>query len=264
MTTSDSTILLKQEGPIARIILNRPVALNALNRSMAERLLLICEMIRDSSTIRVVVISGQGRAFMAGGDLDYFHEDLAAAPQAAPTVIGPLHAALSILTHLPQVVMASLHGAVAGAGVGLALACDLVIAAEGTRFNMAYARIGACPDGSNTWSLPRAVGLHKALELILLADFFDAAEAHRLGIVSRVVPLERLDQETEALLRRLAAGPSVAYAHSKRLLRQSSENTIESQMLAESAAFVACTETADFKEGVRAFFDKLPAQFSGQ
>ena len=264
MNTSDDTILFHQDGAIGRIRLNRPIALNALDQTMAERFLAICKTIRDTPSIRVVVISGEGRAFMAGGDLAYFQADIAAAPQSAPKVIGPLHEALSILTSLPQLVVASLHGAVAGAGVSLGLACDLAIAAAGTRFNMAYAKIGASPDGSASWSLPRVVGLHKALELTLLAETFDAAEAQRLGIVSKVVPAEALAEETENLVQRLAAGPSFAYARTKQLLRNSSAHTLEEQMDAEAASFVACAATKDFVEGVGAFFDKREPRFRGE
>ena len=264
MSNSDATILFNVEDKIANIRFNRPPALNALDRTMAEGLLTICKNIKASQDIRVVVISGEGRAFMAGGDLDYFKADLAAAAQAAPTVIDPLHEALSILTNLPQLVIASVHGAVAGAGVSLALACDLSIAAEGTRFNLAYSKIGASPDGSASWSLPRMVGLHKALELTLLAETFDAAEAQRLGMISRVVPAEALAAETEALAQRLAMGPAIAFAKTKQLMRASFARTMEDQMLAERESFIACAQSADFVEGVSAFFDKRPPRFTGK
>lgn len=264
MSNSDATILFDVEEQIARIRFNRPAALNALDRTMAEDLLTICKRIRASQDIRVVVISGEGRAFMAGGDLDYFKVDLAAAAEAAPTVIDPLHKALSILTNLPQLIIASVHGAVAGAGVSLALACDLSIAAEGTRFNLAYSRIGASPDGSASWSLPRMVGLHKALELTLLAETFDAAEAQRLGIITRVVPAEELAAATEVLVQRLVTGPSLAFAKTKQLMRASFARTMEEQMLAERESFIACAKSVDFVEGVSAFFDKRPPQFLGK
>ncbi|MDY7546888.1 enoyl-CoA hydratase-related protein [Glaciimonas sp. CA11.2] len=263
MSNSDATILFHVEDQIANIRFNRPSALNALDRTMAEGLLTICKSIKASQDIGVVVISGEGRAFMAGGDLDYFKADLAAAAQAAPTVIDPLHEALSILTNLPQLVIASVHGAVAGAGVSLALACDLSIAAEGTRFNLAYSKIGASPDGSASWSLPRMVGLHKALELTLLAETFDAAEAQRLGMISRVVPAAALAAETEALAQRLASGPAFAFAKTKQLMRASFARTMEDQMLAERESFIACAKSADFVEGVSAFFDKRPPRFTG-
>lgn len=264
MSISDATILFDVENQIARIRFNRPPALNALNRIMAENLLAICKTIQASPDIRVVIISGEGRAFMAGGDLDYFKADLAGAAQAAPTVIDPLHAALSILTTLPQLILASVHGAVAGAGVSLTLACDLSMAAEGTRFNLAYSKIGASPDGSASWSLPRMVGLHKALELTLLAETFDAAEAMRLGMISRVVPAEALAAETEALAQRLAAGPALAFAKTKQLMRASFTHTLEEQMLAERESFIECAKSADFVEGVSAFFDKRPPHFTGK
>ncbi|MES2536940.1 MAG: enoyl-CoA hydratase-related protein [Pseudomonadota bacterium] len=264
MTPSDAPIQFERDGAIARIRFNRPPALNALTRVMAEGLLEICRTMGSSPDIRVLVISGTGKAFMAGGDLGYFHEDIAAAPRNAPTLIDPLHAALEILTSLPQLVIGSLHGAVAGAGVSMALACDLSIASSDTRFNLAYARIGTSPDGSATWSLPRVVGLHKALELALLADTFDAAEALRLGIVSRVVAPEALAEETEKLAQRLASGPSFAYGKTKQLMRASFSRSLKDQMEAEKASFIECAATADFAEGIGAFFGKRQAQYTGR
>lgn len=214
-------LLYERKGAVAFIRLNRPGALNALNLPMAQAFLEICRQLKEAPEVKMVVLSGAGKAFMGGGDLGWFHDDLANAPDRAAALIEPFHAALGIMTSLPQIVLASVHGAVAGGGFSLALACDLLIAAEGTRFTMAYSKVGTSPDGSGSWSLPRAVGLHKALELALLADAFDAQEAQRLGIVSRVVPLDTLAADTEALAQRLASGPGTAYARTKQLLRSS-------------------------------------------
>lgn len=264
MTTSDSPVLFEREGAIATIRFNRPAALNAIDQAMAESLLTICRTLVSATDIRVVVLCGAGNAFMAGGDLACFHADKAAAAQTAEKLITPLNEALMILTTLPQLVIASVHGAVAGAGVSVALACDLCIAADDTRFNLAYSRIGASPDASATWSLPRVVGLRKALELTLMAENIDAAEALRLGMVNRVVPAVSLADETEALARRLASGPSFAYGQIKSLLRASVGNSLKQQLDAERDAFHACAATADFAEGVDAFFEKRRPVFQGR
>jgi 2-(1,2-epoxy-1,2-dihydrophenyl)acetyl-CoA isomerase len=148
--------------------------------------------------------------------------------------------------------------------VSIALACDLCIAATGTQFNLAYARIGASPDAGSTWSLPRVVGTRKALELALLAESLSAEEALRLGIVNRVVPRNVLEEETEILARRLAGGPAFAYGRIKRLINSSFEKGLEDQLDAEREAFCACAGTADFGEGLDAFFEKRRPVFRGR
>lgn len=264
MSDSTAPILFQQEGAIARIRLNRPAVLNALNQPMAQAFQAAIEQVRDSDTIRVVVLSGEGRAFMAGGDLKSFHDDLPNAGQTALDLISPLHAGLAMMAELTQPVLASLHGPVAGAGVSVALAADLAIAADDTVFNLAYAKIGASPDGSSSWTLPRVVGLRKALEIALLAENIDAAEAHRLGMVNKVVSRDTLAAQTEALAQRLASGPTQAYGRIKRLMRESLAHSLPEQLDAERDAFHAGTATADFSEGLNAFFGKRAANFTGR
>jgi 2-(1,2-epoxy-1,2-dihydrophenyl)acetyl-CoA isomerase len=260
----NSPLLFERDGAVARIRFNRPAALNAIDRDMAQSLLEVSRSLLGADWLRAVVISGEGKAFMAGGDLVRFQADLEAAPRTAAEIIEPLHKALSILAALPQPVLGSLHGAVAGAGVSLALACDICIAADDTMFNLAYSRIGASPDGSASWSLPRIVGLRKALELVLLSDTVDAAEALRLGMVNRVVPRAALEKETAALATRLASGPTFAYGQSKQLLRGSLGRGLGQQLEAEQRAFCACAGSADFAEGLDAFFNKRAAAFQGR
>jgi 2-(1,2-epoxy-1,2-dihydrophenyl)acetyl-CoA isomerase len=141
---------------VARICFNRPEALNAIDQAMAEGLRAICQDLAGHHDLRVILLSGQGTAFMAGGDLSRFRADKACAAQTAHAIIKPLNEALTTLTTMPQPVVASVHGSVAGAGVSLMLAADLCVAASGTQFNLAYSRIGASPDASASWSLPRA------------------------------------------------------------------------------------------------------------
>lgn len=257
-------LLLEIEAGVARIRFNRPAALNAIDVAMARAFHDACQRLQREIGIRVIVLSGEGKAFMAGGDLAGFHTDLAAAPETADAMIEPLHAGLAIMTELPQPVVACLHGAVAGAGVSIALACDLAIAADNTRIAPAYSRIGASPDAGCSWSLPRIVGLRKAMELSLLADPLDAAEALRLGLVNRVVPAAALATETEAWVRRLADGPTLAYGKIKQLLRASHATQLVQQLSAERAAFLACAATHDFAEGMNAFFEKRQANFRGR
>ncbi|MCL2344593.1 MAG: enoyl-CoA hydratase-related protein [Desulfobulbus sp.] len=260
---SEPPVQLKRDGAIAEILLNRPEVMNAANRDLAESFLAACQAIAADKGVRAVLLRGAGRAFMGGGDLAAFHAEPERAEDTANALIRPLNAAVLILAELPVPVVASLHGAVAGAGVSLALACDLAIAADNVKFNMAYSRIGASPDVSGSWSLPRVVGLRKAMEIALLAENIDAAEALRLGLVNRVVAAADLAAETENLVKRLAAGPSHSYGAIKKLLRASHEHDLRAQMEAERLAFCGCACTRDFREGIAAFYDKRPARFSG-
>ncbi len=260
ITDPAAPVLLWREAGVARLRMNRPQALNAINREMAAAFLRACETIAADPAVRVVHISGAGRAFMAGGDL----AELQADPQpVAADLIAGLHGGIRLLAQIDAPVVTQVQGAVMGGGLGATLACDLVVAAQGTRFGLAYPLIGASCDCSTSWALPRLVGLRKALELALLAEVIDADEALRLGLINRVVPAERIDAEVEALVQRLAQGPTRALGSIKRLMRASLETDLPTQLDAEARGFAACAVTADFREGVGAFLDKRPARFSG-
>ncbi|MBW8270426.1 enoyl-CoA hydratase/isomerase family protein [Caldovatus aquaticus] len=254
----------REQGGIVRIRLNRPAVLNALDQAMVEALHAAVGALAGDPSVRCVVLSGEGRGFMAGGDIGLFR----AAGREAPAVIGrliePFHAALRLLAALPAPVIASLHGPVAGGGMSLALATDLAIAAEDTRFALAYLRLGVSPDGGGTWALPRLVGLRRAMGIALLGEELDARAALDLGLVNRVVPNERLEAETMAIARRLAAGPAQAIARTKALLRASLGRDLAAQLDAERDAFLACAGTADFAEGVAAFLERRAPSFTGR
>jgi 2-(1,2-epoxy-1,2-dihydrophenyl)acetyl-CoA isomerase len=262
-TESEQPVVYSEQGGIAYILLNRPSVLNALDESMGRALLAACETILRNDSIRVVVLSGAGRAFMAGGDLARFHASPESGSQTAMALIDPLHAALAILTSLKQPVIGALHGAVAGAGISLALACDLAIASDSTTFNFAYTRIGANSDGGLSWHLPRIVGMRKAMEIALLGEPLLADDLLRLGLVNRVVPQHGLEESTRRVAEHLVQGPTAAFGSMKRLLRQSHGMSFEAQMAEERNAFVDCTATGDFREGVDAFFARRKPAFRG-
>lgn len=250
-----------REGAVVRLRFQRPEVLNALDLPMARALRDACVSIAADPSVRVVVLSGAGRAFVAGGDISVMREDPV---RRAGELIDMAHDALRRLTELPVPVLASLHGAVAGGGLGIALAADLAVAAEGTRFNLAYANIGTSCDCSNSWALPRLVGVRRALEIALLSDTLDAAGALRLGLVNRVVPADALAAETDRIALRLAAGAPAALANLKRLMRESFDHTFAEQLDAEREAFLRCAATADFREGLAAFAEKRPARYEGR
>lgn len=269
LTTADADAPVQRidDGAVSWIRLNRPAVLNALDEGMASAFRDACAAVNrraERGEARVLVISGNGRGFMAGGDLARLSADPAAAPAVAGTLIDALHDGLRILDRIDIPVIAAVHGPVAGAGMSLACAADLCIAADSAVFTMAYARIGTTPDGSATHTLPRLVGLRKALELAMLSDSVGADEALRLGLVNRVVPEADLIGAAEALARRLAAGPTVAYAGIRRLMRQSFTTPLDRQLDAERAHFVAAAATEDFREGVAAFLAKRPPAFQGR
>ncbi len=262
MDQAESPVLLTIEQAVATVTLNRPRVLNAIDPHMARGLADTIERIARDGTARVLLLRGEGRAFCAGGDVARFAVvDPAAAVEA---IIDPFHTALRALDALKLPTLAAVQGPVAGAGFSLALACDFCIAADDAVFTMAYSRIGASPDGSATYRLPRLVGERKALELALLAEPVDAAGALALGLVNRVVPSASLQDEALALAKRLAQGPTAAYARIKHLIGRSLGNDLSAQLDLEREAFLAGTHTADFKEGAQAFLAKRPPQFEGR
>jgi 2-(1,2-epoxy-1,2-dihydrophenyl)acetyl-CoA isomerase len=257
---TETPVIYRRDGPVARITFNRPQMLNAIDSQMATLFLRACREVAADAEVRAVVVSGEGRAFMAGGDIAQFRDD----PQSVPSsLIDPMHEGLKLLGTLQAPVIASVQGAAAGAGMSIALACDLVIAAEGTRFNSAYVNLATSCDLGASWSLPRVVGLRRALEIMLLSETIDAARALELGLVNRVVPADELVAETEKLVNRLVSGAPIAQGVLKRLMRESFGREFSAQLAAERKGFEACVRTADFREGVAAFLDKRPADFRG-
>jgi 2-(1,2-epoxy-1,2-dihydrophenyl)acetyl-CoA isomerase len=259
---SDGVLYSVAEG-VATITLNRPQVLNALDAQMIVQLRAACERAEHEAAARAVVLRGAGPAFLAGGDVAYFRANLARMPALVREGGTELNHAILALRRAPKPVLASVHGAVAGAGVSLMAAADLAIAAEGTKFTVAYSRIGTSPDGGATHFLPRLLGARKALELMLLSDAFDAQAALKLGLVNWVISAEQLGSETESIARRLALGPTQAFGEIKRLVNESPDQTLAAQLEAEIEAFARCAGTRDFAEGVAAFIEKRKPNFKG-
>lgn len=261
-----STVVIEISEEVAVLTLNRPESLNALNLLMIEQLRDLTTKIAFDPQVRAVVLRGAGDHFMAGGDLKWFREQLAQAPHQRQArfeqMLADLHASVLNLRGMGKPVVAGVQGAVAGFGMSLMMACDLVLAADNAYFTLAYCNIGLSPDGGATWSLPRQVGLRQAMEIALLGERFDAIKARELRLVNRVLPLADLASETLALARRLAAGPAGALARTKALLNQSLAASLEAQLHAEQRAFAACGAEPDFREGLAAFFERRPANYA--
>lgn len=262
---SYETIIFNIDGGVATIALNRPEALNAFIPRMGEEFADAMCRTRTDAAVRAVVVKGVGRAFCAGGDVKAFAQFLQGDPQAAfLELAGRLHAGIIEIRRTPKPVIAQVHGVAAGAGMSLALACDLTIAADTARFMMAYARVGLSPDGSSTYFLPRLVGPKKALEIFYIGDPISADEALRLGLVNRVVPEGALGEETQALACRLAAGPTLAFGRAKELTYRSLHQGLEVQLEDERQFIARSGMSADFREGVQAFLEKREPKFTGR
>ena len=255
-------VKLSVDGGIATIVLNRPHVMNAMDGEMMQQLRPVTESVEKDESVRAVVLRGEGAAFMAGGDVAVFHQHLAELPELIVTWGREMHAAFLALRRMGKPVLASVHGAVAGAGFSLMCAADLAIAAADTRFTLAYANIGASPDGGSTYFLPRLVGYKKTIDLIMLPDRFDAETARQHGLVNWVVPNDKLAEETARIVQRLASGPTRAFAEAKRLVNQSLE-PLDAQMEQELQAFSRCARGPDLKEGVTAFVEKRKPVFTG-
>ena len=258
------TILFDVRDNVAHITLNRPDAANSINDEMGKDLMHAALRCDEDPEIRAVLISGAGKIFSGGGDLKAFISKGDQLPYHIKEITTYLHAAMSRLTRMDAPVVAAVHGAVAGAGMSIAIACDIVVAAETTRFMVAYTRAGLVPDGSSTYFLPRIVGLKRALELTLTNRMFSAQEALQWGIITRVVPDNELLAQARAIAVQLAAGPTRAYGISKRLLHSGWMETLETQMENESQAIANSARTLDAREGITSFLEKRPPKFKGK
>ena len=250
----------------AVLTLNRASDLNTLNREMAIALKAATEGLLHTSEIRCVIIQGAGDHFMAGGDLKMFMkiiEDYERTGDANfSEIFSDIHDVINNLRKMDMPVIAKVRGAVAGFGLSLMLACDMVIASDDAVFTMAYCKIGTTPDGGGTFFLPRHVGMKKAMEISLLGDRFTAEDALNWGLINRVVTPNDLDDCTFEFAQKICAGSATALAKTKKLINQSFTSTLEQQLEAESIAFQQSMKTADFAEGLRAFHEKRAAKFN--
>ena len=260
-------LLERVEDGVAVLTMNRPERLNALSRPMLDAMLAALPRLAEEPSVGVVVLTGAGRAFCSGGDVKAMAaggeadgatlEDRAQALRARMEVSRWLH-------ELPKPTIAMVRGAAAGAGLSLALACDLRIASDTARLATAFARVGYSGDFGGSYYLTKLVGTGKARELYLTADIVDAAEALRLGLVNRVVPEARLEEETLALARRLARGPRIAYRYMKRNFNAAESGSLTELLDLEAWHQTRCGMTEDHREAARAFVEKREPLFRGR
>lgn len=258
------TLIWERSGPVGRLTLNRPETLNAWTAEFGSELRRVIEDEAGEESVRAVLITGAGRGFSSGADLKAGFE---AAEDGRPDIRSELrdvyHPAIVGLRRLPKPVLAAVNGPAVGIGCSLALACDLVMAAEGAFFSLAFVNIGLMPDGGSTAFVPPAVGKARAFQMALLGERISAQQALEWGLVNWVHPDERLMEEADSLVQRLAAGPTRSYAGAKQALNRSIYGELDAQLDLEAELQHALGRTSDFVEGVAAFAEKRPPAFTG-
>lgn len=257
------TVLLEQSEGIAVIRMNRPREMNTLNFQLARDLLRALEICWDEAATKVVVVTGSGRAFCAGGDVAAFRAaaDIGDATRQMTKDFDPL---ISGIRRMPKPVIAMVGGVCMGAGLSMAAACDLRICAVSAVFRQAYTSVGLTPDGAWSLHVPLLVGFGRASELILGDPLVDAKKAYEMGLVTEVVEDAELEAATMKRARRLAAGPLKAFAVAKDNLNRAMLGVLENQLEQERLGIMASARTADAREGIAAILEKRKPAFTGQ
>jgi 2-(1,2-epoxy-1,2-dihydrophenyl)acetyl-CoA isomerase len=255
------TIEVERSDGVVTVTLNRPEKKNAINRTMWHEMEVAFGEIARRRDDRAVVVTGAGGAFCSGADISGDVKDVEEHYLNRLRLIGDACAAVH---RMPQPVIAKVGGVAAGAGLSLALACDLIVASDDARFTTVFSKRGLTIDFGSSWALPRLIGLHRAKELALLAELIDAKEAERLGLVNRVVPAGELDSFVAGWAAQLAAGPPLAMSMTKRLLNQSFGSSLDQALEGEGMAQSINFHTADTAEAMAAFQEKRAPRFEGR
>jgi 2-(1,2-epoxy-1,2-dihydrophenyl)acetyl-CoA isomerase len=258
------TIRIDRHEQIATLWFTRPDAMNSFDQQMGEELPAAVEEIANDPSIRLCVVRGEGKAFMAGGDVKFMAENLTVLPQAVVKLARQLHFAIIGLRTMPKPVLAAIHGPCAGAGMSLMLAADLAIASQEAQFAMAYSQLGvACDGGASIW-LTRMLGQRRATEMLMLSPRFDGTRALELGLVNATAPASDFEKLLQEWCTRLVNGPTAAYASIKELVNGSYDHSLETHLECEAQNFAKSAKTEDFAAGVMGFVNKRNPQFTGK
>ncbi len=251
-----------QEDQLAIIRLNRPDKYNSFIRPMALKLIETLKECRDNSEIRAIYLTGIGKAFCAGQDLQEAIDQ--EGPEISSIVSEHYNPIITLLRTIEKPIVVAVNGVAAGAGANIALAGDVVVAHEKASFIQAFSKIGLIPDSAGTWTLPRLIGMQRASALMMLGDKISAQEAERMGMIYKHFPEESFVEESMALAHRLAKMPTFGLGLTKRALNQSFENSLEKQLGIEEVLQTSASNTEDYKEGVNAFLEKRKPEFMGK
>jgi 2-(1,2-epoxy-1,2-dihydrophenyl)acetyl-CoA isomerase len=261
------TLEIEIDGDVGTLTLDRPDSLNAMSPELISELTVAAAWLADRAPIRALIVTGNGRAFCSGGDVNWFKKGLTEEGYDLPADVRRgaevLHQAIIDFRRIPYAVIGAINGPAAGAGFSLALSCDLRIASQDAFFAIAYGRIGASPDGGMTYFLPRVVGPAKALELALDDPDLDAAAALELGLVSEVVPADELLPRAREKAQKLAAMAPHYVRTAKALLHESIENSLSDHLQLERHGIADSMATEDLRNGVTAFFNGEKPEFKG-
>jgi 2-(1,2-epoxy-1,2-dihydrophenyl)acetyl-CoA isomerase len=259
-----NAVIVERLGAVATLRMNRPGRMNTYDFEMGDALLSALAGLADDPAVRCIVFTGSGRVFSAGGDVGMMGGMKADAAHRFLDLTVRLHTFVASLRRCRKPVLSAVNGVAAGAGFSLALAGDLLVAAESARFTLAYQNIGLSPDGGATFFLARALGTNRAMELTLTGRTLSAGEAAAWGLVQRVFPDESFEADMAALAGRIAAGPTLAYGKAKELYNRALCQPLETQLEEERQGIAESARTGDFREGVRAFLDKRMPEFRGK
>lgn len=259
----ESPVLIDLSGGVMTLTLNRPDRLNSFTEAM--HLALRAGLTRAATEARCVLLTGAGRGFCAGQDLgDRDPRRMDGPPDLGDTVRRLWAPLVRQIKALPMPVICAVNGVAAGAGSSLALACDLTLAAESAKFIQSFSKVGLIPDTAGSWHLPRLLGPQRAMGLALTAQALPARQAADWGLIWQCLPDDALMPEARALATRLAAGPTFGFAQTKRAMQAAATNTLDAHLDLEADLMKACGESTDYAEGVAAFLDKRPAEFTGR
>lgn len=259
--TQNDPLLIESESGIARLTLNRPTAGNSIDVPLARALMEASIRCDEDDAIRCVVLTGAGRLFCAGGDIQSFTSAGDSAPALLKELTGYLHVAIARFARMDKPLLTVVNGPAAGAGVGLAVLGDVVLAARSAHFTLAYTNIALSPDGGCTWLLPRLVGMRRAQELLLTNRRVGAEEAERIGLITRALDDAQLAQAGAEQARQLADAATQALGHTRRLLLSSFDASLETHLESEARSIAELGRTAQFREGIAAFAAKRKPSF---